>query len=963
MPVSGSTGYRSGFLNLPPKVILRARDNVYDRLSYPRVVRTGDHDFASAYGMRLGYFDDTQTLYFGSTNDVPSYPSPLGFWCRYPQVLPVRYPWLNYTIATPNIASTLGSSALGQDVIYRGVPSSAYEDEYVFGQNGEKADILSPYEHQTTAFDDSRVYLDTTEFYLTGTAASVMPGFSSRLADKVQIVIDVNPSSPTTVFFSTGTAPNSTSVDDIGSGMAYYNFLRTRWEMIGVTRHDITTGSNVDFRSRDLSIATGSYVAFAGVQSLDAPLSSMDDLVQSSIGYPVDMCGFPFAKQFTATGSQWLKMGSYINQPFLLEKVTLEFSASFAKGGNAPASTNRRGPVCSQFFILNQFNNGVRDATEENIRSLPMTLAGTDDTIVGEDTIRFCDKFKELVWTGVVSRYNDSANSARASRDLDIVTPAPASSANSPIAITGSWRIEKAPSVFSSTPARVYMRPRTPVGTSAVNSFNNYNVNILGWQAGNRGGVPMVNMSGRPAVRPISGLQKSGSYITSYHTKAVTTNANSITEQASPYMLFPTDNLVLGFSNIVANDDPQGHGAAFSDYSRGIIYTDETLRKVEASLLPGAGKLTLFGSILRDNKPIDVSTNPSLSSDALHEITHQVITDQFQVEPTEEYKSAYIDRIFGGSMFSTTDPRRILGQPTEGTQGITGSLLRAVKMPTENERYMDSLMPSMVSYFNNCITSVSGTVFSPMTTMALSNVSYRNLSQKAIYLTGAMSANMTEVFLNADAAVGFPYVGNPPRVLSETVPLVVSGSNNDIAIGTTTNYDDIKDVLFSINRQHHLIGVESIPNGATTSMAEANRGNAVTVDGQVRVRKFTDLRAASGGTATGFRYGIASNRPLNSEAVYRYDRFGMIRDMLKQRCDTAFFDTSNSSMDRAAEPPIKCLFVNYAGRPVDPLSTQSQNLSKFCTSSLPYFDGELVDRSLAPTLNEITIYEVSELGG
>jgi hypothetical protein len=112
-----------------------------------------------------------------------------------------------------------------------------------------------------------------------------------------------------------------------------------------------------------------------------------------------------------------------------------------------------------------------------------------------------------------------------------------------------------------------------------------------------------------------------------------------------------------------------------------------------------------------------------------------------------------------------------------------------------------------------------------------------------------------------------------------------------------------------------------------------------------------------GGGATGFRYGVANVSPLRSEAVYRRDRFGQVRDMLEQRHDTTFFDDVQARDDSRnrkltygkLDAPINIIFVEPSSEKiVDPVQTTSQNLSLYSTSSVPYFDGEVRDRGDNP---------------
>jgi hypothetical protein len=77
-----------------------------------------------------------------------------------------------------------------------------------------------------------------------------------------------------------------------------------------------------------------------------------------------------------------------------------------------------------------------------------------------------------------------------------------------------------------------------------------------------------------------------------------------------------------------------------------------------------------------------------------------------------------------------------------------------------------------------------------------------------------------------------------------------------------------------------------------------------------------------------YRYGISNINQETTTYVFNSSHFGYARDTLEQRKDTTFTD---------AKPPIVCSFFSGSQR-VDPTVTNSQNLSSFATSSLPYFD-------------------------
>ena len=77
-----------------------------------------------------------------------------------------------------------------------------------------------------------------------------------------------------------------------------------------------------------------------------------------------------------------------------------------------------------------------------------------------------------------------------------------------------------------------------------------------------------------------------------------------------------------------------------------------------------------------------------------------------------------------------------------------------------------------------------------------------------------------------------------------------------------------------------------------------------------------------------YRYGISNINLESTKSVFNSSHFGHARDALEQRKDTAFVGT---------KPPVACSFSSGSQR-IDPSLTHAQNISRFATSSLPYFD-------------------------
>ena len=213
MPVSSSLGLGSGYLNNPVRDRIRVSDSTTG--SYPTILRsTGD---TKNLGNSSIFFDDTRTIIFTTSSDV-SFPLMLS------EVDKNKY--LHNWIATPNQSGSI--TATGQ--IKPGVSDQGLTFSIKQGLD------VSP-------FDESRIYLDTTPFYLTG--------FSSRLANKIQIKIPLTSDSDKIVsrFNASGLTGETLGVERAtaaDTGFCYYNNVLKRWEDLG--QHDPGTGDSLNYK-------------------------------------------------------------------------------------------------------------------------------------------------------------------------------------------------------------------------------------------------------------------------------------------------------------------------------------------------------------------------------------------------------------------------------------------------------------------------------------------------------------------------------------------------------------------------------------------------------------------------------------------------------------------------------------------------------------------------------------------
>jgi len=117
----------------------------------------------------------------------------------------------------------------------------------------------------------------------------------------------------------------------------------------------------------------------------------------------------------------------------------------------------------------------------------------------------------------------------------------------------------------------------------------------------------------------------------------------------------------------------------------------------------------------------------------------------------------------------------------------------------------------------------------------------------------------------------------------------------------------------------------------------------------------------------GWRYGLHSALPDYTAAYYRQGRYGQFRDLLEQRAQTATINenpkifSQNAGLTAIAgktlrsQNPVTVKFLNENENLTDPVRTQSQNLSIFATSSLPFFDLQQRNRPDVSPLPNLTL--------
>jgi len=471
----------SGPLDNPPRIILNKRDNATG--SYPTISRTTGRT-ETLGNSPVSPYDDTRALVF--TDSAPN--------VHYPDMLRTvdHNKYIYNWVASPN---TSGS------IVTTGSVRSFVSDQglqFSIDQRG----IGSP-RHDLEPYDDSRIYLETTKFYLTGTSPSTYPGFSSPLKDKIQIKI---PISSATEALASRFAWNSL-INDYGSdgvstphpkklvgfdteffeknhtGFLYYNKDNKRWEEQGITDYATQETNNYtmfevendgiwQFRPDDnwlssLPAGAGSgalskiYKTYQFSQSTHVGFSaqSYDDLLSlgyHTIGAPTMQGMAPFSRTYHATSSCTFNIADYVTHPFLLEKAVIDIPVLIRrKNGNVYSGKNTWGTPDDELPV----DSSLRDIDNYTFFLYCQRRAGSTD---GVDTFYDCDNSKRyLVCSGSVAAFNPTAFTGILQDEIDsrglphnpavtvkLTMPISGSdAAGAEAAFTGSIRIEMTPAV------------------------------------------------------------------------------------------------------------------------------------------------------------------------------------------------------------------------------------------------------------------------------------------------------------------------------------------------------------------------------------------------------------------------------------------------------------------------------------------------------------------------------------
>lgn len=460
----------------------------------------------------------------------------------------------------------------------------------------------------------------------------------------------------------------------------------------------------------------------------------------------------------------------------------------------------------------------------------------------------------------------------------------------------------------------------------------------------------------------------------------------AISHAPCPYLVMPGDELVLSISKMhpFINSGSMGHP-----------WLSGSVQEHDVGLITGSINITFYGSMLKEGTEFHYTSTQKLGSNAIHEVIgNEPVLDQIDTPYSRE---------LSGSLNSRFNVEQVVqylkyGDPDGVGVGAGQPIITA---SYETQRYYNSYPENDNQRTSSWSTHLGWTTFKKIHELKKSSRNTVFVTEDEIYYdcrvpepasmlriqspglslasgtVGGVTTNAL-LFTGREYDTYLDYYSNPPdsgsRGMGDWIMSYpyenrwkdVSTTLGDRLRGATFRVPGYTDKQY-VSYTHMCIQYGRYSNGTKRIASEAPNGTLVSSgigmpefikfmygfgDGRssvadncfVNFGRYNSTTAYySGAEIRGWRHGVLSGFPLRTTAVFRRDRFGQFRDMLEQRLDTKFF-TSGSTGINTTTSPVNVRFVDSDDRITAPEYTLSSNLSFECTSSLPFFDGEVRNR-------------------
>jgi len=568
---------------LPPRIQLQQRDALTG--SYPTNVRFSIDGRTGDYNIN---FNDRYSVVFTSSN---TYLPGIGF--------PVGNIWLTNS----------SSNDLTSSIVAPGNVRSQVVDGLPFFHFTPGQDLTPFRDNDQPAVDGKST---NNPFFAIGSAVSdIGEGFSSPLWSKNKIEIDLSAKDSTSLIsFCQGTG--------VTKNLAYYNFINKTWEPLN--------GNHGPRQTNDIGTHK-----MAFTPSL---MTWTNDLNPSNKGVASTTFGFPFHALYAATSSQLLSMKNYINEPFLLEKVVVEFTSSFQSGieevfkkgeqfdYNGDPIEFSSSYAINNFFILNQRFYTVSqrsifsgfydwDYPKYITTKIPDGNVNTIRDLIGYGSIASFNNAFGWAYTASINPtglYNGTWK-----RDLNIIDNITFDATKS--LWSGRYELSfsiKVPNKFGNVDTdqkNILSFPKAIAnqvfdGGIAADSIGHIN-------NGGSIGLGLSSPSGRNYLSPIAAINPDSYYTPTYSGIRVPVVNSNEYSKICPYLLLPTDNIVFGWAAATLDD---------YEFIGNVSVSPAPLTSSVYTIAAGPAKVTLYGSYVREGQEYNDGTNQLLSSDCIHEV-------------------------------------------------------------------------------------------------------------------------------------------------------------------------------------------------------------------------------------------------------------------------------------------------------------------------------------------------------
>jgi hypothetical protein len=522
----------------------------------------------------------------------------------------------------------------------------------------------------------------------------------------------------------------------------------------------------------------------------------------------------------------------------------------------------------------------------------------------------------------------------------DSVFTRPSSTVGSVASLTGSFQIE--------APVR-HTGKIEPVGGMEVYETSNKRILFLQNDYSSRGRDRLEKSSRALYNGNQSNLPTTSSFLVvgkdaNDQNFEVTPSRSSHMDDNSPYILFPEDEIIIGYQ----------YHAPFRFKEIAPSSNHASKNKITFN---GPGKLILFGSQIKQNKEFHDTLNQPLTSEAIHESLHydNPVIDQFELSTRHELSGTYMDTYRDPAIKLSPNSDVEIESLSVSGNSLAGSLQRFIKMADTQNIFYDTVVPDPLLLWQKqtgrsvYVTSdgkkspsfgISGSAFS---TELAANEVLANSNSKWF---------KSYVYNNNIGRVSFD---GQKSILKDTFLYFVDGAFSSTAFGNSAdqyvanfqgfNFNSPTDTIslpislgdLEINKktQNALMWLYGFGTGISGSLNGSNpAGNAL---------------YAVNERPRGYKYGIMSVVPTGRTAVYRASHFGQYADRLEQGLDSSYLLPGNV----LAEGPVNIKFVARENDTTFKIlnsntvlanTVQSSNISTTATSSLPYFD-DLIARN------------------